>query len=116
MKKIILLVIVALFSFTIVEASETSVSTTNSTNTEVTAEAPVYWSGRAHNSGSSSLYIKVYRSPNMCDSFYAVILTYTVGPFTYDVNEDVVVKEASDSNSYTHYVVYKGSKFYFTMN
>ena len=115
MKKIILLVIVALFSFTIVEASETSVSTTNSTNTEVTAEAPVYWSGRAYN-GSSYLDIKVYRSPNMCDSFYAVILTYTAGPYTYDVNEDVVVKEASDSNRYTHYVVYKGAKFYFSMN
>ncbi len=119
MKKIILLVIATIFSFAIVEANETTNATTNSTNTEISAEAPAYWSGWANDGAAWSyrLYITVYRSANMCDSFYAVASVYEInnlnGPNrTYEINEELIVKERS-SGSY--YVTYRGHNFYFKM-
>ena len=119
MKNIFLLAIVVLSSFTIVKASETSVLTTNSTNTEISAEAPAYWSGwaRDHVATSYSLYITVYRSANMCDSFYAVASIYKKHSLngadrTEDINEELIVKESSNGR---YYVSYRGINFYFSM-
>ncbi len=120
MKNIFLLAIVVLSSFTIVKASETSVLTTNSTNTEILAEAPAYWSGWARDhvaAASYSLYITVYRSANMCDSFYAVASSYKIHNLngadrTEDINEELIVKEKENGR---YYVSYRGKNFYFSM-
>ena len=110
MKKIILLVIATIFSFAIVEANETANATTNSTNTEISAEAPAYWSGWAEDgvAWSYRLYITVYRSANMCDSFYAVASVYEVnnlnGPDRKkEINEELIVKESSNGRYYVSY-------------
>ena len=76
MKKIILL-IMAIIPFAIAEATESSRTITNCINSEKTVSAPVYWSGWAEYNGDNDyrkLYIKVYRSADMCDSFYAVTI------------------------------------------
>ncbi len=123
MKKIILLVVATIFSFAIVEANETTIATTNSTNTEITAEAPAYWSGWADKKAvgptdSAKLYITVYRSANMCDSFYAVATQYVTSYWdgsnkkSYDINEELIVRESSKGK---YYVSYKGANFYFYM-
>lgn len=116
MKKI-LLIVVAVFSFTIVEAAEISNSVANYTNSETTASAPVYWSGWARG-GGSKLYIKVYRSANTCDSFYAEatkheIINLNGSNRSYDINETLAVKNGSRSDSY--YVTYDGTNYYFSM-
>lgn len=121
MKKIILLVIATIFSFAIVEANETANATTNSTNTEISAEAPSYWSGWATDGGTWTrrLYITVYRSANMCDSFYAVASklerkanNYTRPNYTEEINEELIVKERSIGD---YYVTYRGLNYYFKM-
>ena len=120
MKKI-LLIVVAVFSFAIVEAAEISNSVANYTNSETTASAPaVYWSGWVQNhvaAWNSRIYIKVYRSENTCDSFYAVATQKEInnlnGPNrTYDINETLVVKEKGNGR---YYVTYDGVNYYFSM-
>ncbi len=120
MKKIIVL-LASVFAmstfnaFAIVEATEISNSVTNCINSETVASAPVYWSGWAHHN-SNSIYIKVYRSENMCDSFYAVASIHEIyspnGPNRrMDINETLVVK----SNKDRYYVTYDGGDYYFRM-
>ena len=110
-----LLIIVAVLSFTIVEATETSNSVTNCINSETVVSAPVYWSGWAYAS-SNRIYIKVYRSENMCDSFYAEASTHVIynpngANRTEDINETLVVKVHRNK----YYVTYNGANYYFTM-
>lgn len=118
MKKI-LLIVVAVFSFAIVEAAEISNTVANYTNSETTATAPaVYWSGWARGNNSGKLYIKVYRSANTCDSFYAEATKHEIinlnGPNrSYDINETLAVKNGSRSGRY--YVTYDGIDYYFSM-
>ncbi|MBE6309943.1 MAG: hypothetical protein E7080_02675 [Bacteroidales bacterium] len=120
MKKIIVL-LASVFAmstfnaFAIVEATEISNSVTNCINSETVASAPVYWSGWARHN-SNRIYIKVYRSENMCDSFYAEASIHEIyspnGPNRrMDINETLVVK----SNKDWYYVTYDGGNYYFTM-
>lgn len=123
MKKIILL-IMAIFPFAIAEATESSRTITNCINSEKTVNAPVYWSGWAEYKGDNDyrkLYIKVYRSADMCDSFYAVTIKLEKHWSDWGspkrkveelVPEELVVRE-SGSNRY--YVRYDGKNYYFNM-
>lgn len=119
MKKI-LLIVVAVFSFAIVEAAEISNTAANYTNSETTANAPVYWSGWVHSDATNHLYIKVYRSENnTCDSFYAVATQHKKTSINnaptrlFDINETLTVKNGSSSGRY--YVTYDGVNYYFSM-
>ena len=119
MKKIIL-IIVAVFTFTITKATYTSDSATNYTNSETYADAPTYWSGWASDNiacPDMEIFIKVYNSPNSCNSYYAVasqVKKYSLNRVTkqYDINETLVVKERNDGE---YYVTYNGKNLFFRM-
>lgn len=119
MKKI-LLIIIAIFPFAIADAAETSNTITNCTNSEIEANTPTYWSGWAADSmgaWSSRIYIKVYRTENTCDSFYAKATQLERnnlnGPNRkYDINETLVVREKGNGR---YYVVYDNVSYFFNM-
>ncbi len=119
MKKI-LLIIIAIFPFAIADAAETSNTITNCTSSEIEANAPTYWSGWAADSKgawSYRIYIKVYRTENTCDSFYAKATQLEInnlnGPNRkYDINETLVVREKGND---LYYVVYDNIKYFFYM-
>lgn len=120
MKKI-LLIIIAIFPFAIADAAENSNTVTNCINSEIKASEPItYWSGWAPNQLSawtSRIYIKVYRTENTCDSFYAVATKKETsnlnGPNRkYEINETLAVRELENGR---YYVVYEGVKYFFSM-
>lgn len=114
-----LIVIVALLSIVITNASETETTTTNKFNIESSTDAPIYWQGWAHeNRGMPyySLYITVYRTANQCDAYYAIAskLEYTtsISKKQYDISQELIVKTANNGK---YYVTYDDSNFYFNM-
>lgn len=119
MKKI-LLIIIATFSFAITDAADTSNTVTNCINSEITAQQPTYWSGWASSEAGFyyRIYIKVYRTENTCDSFYAVatkkeeINNLNGARRTYEINETLVVREKGNGK---YYVVYDNVKYFFSM-
>ena len=114
-----LIVMVALLSVVITNASETETTTTNKFNIESSTDAPIYWQGWAHEKGGMpnySLYITVYRTANQCDAYYAIAskLKYTtsISQKQNDISQELIVKTANNGQ---YYVTYDNRNFYFNM-
>lgn len=78
------------------------------------AAAPVYWQGRASNTGNGYIYIRVYEYPNACNSFYAVVDksksdTFRKGDLID--GEELVVRQSGNN----YYVSTAGIQWYFNM-
>ena len=72
MKKLVLVLVFALFSITAINAEETENKSNNEATTETSINAPVYWQGWAKNissgviSNNHELYLTVYQSDGIC--------------------------------------------------
>ena len=85
---------------------------------------PTYWEGTVQVSQYHSLYLRVYRSTNLCDSFVAHIYENSssdeklgeavvkVNP-NYRSNKGGFVREEHRGSQY--YITYRGNNIYFNM-
>lgn len=114
MKKLVLVLVFALFSITAINAEETENKSNNEATTETSINAPIYWQGWAKK-GSLQLYLTVYQSNGMCNSYYAIASEFrnSYGRFDIEPVVELVVKEGSRSGYY--YVTYKGTDYSFSM-
>lgn len=116
MKKLVLVLVFALFSITAINAEETENKSNNEATTETSINAPVYWQGWAQAGNLSlKLYLTVYQSNGMCNSYYAIASKFQNHYSTIDIKPvvELVVKEGSRSGDY--YVTYDGKDYSFSM-
>ena len=122
MKKLVLVLVFALFSITAINAEETENKSNNEATTETSINAPVYWQGWALSSNNvDQLYLTVYQSNGMCNSYYAIASKFNDGKDWFTGNDiiidiepvELVVKEKSRSGYY--YVTYAGKDYSFSM-
>ena len=128
MKKLVLVLVFALFSITAINAEETENKSNNKATTETSISAPIYWQGWATQGfgglNRKEIYLSVYQSTGMCNSYYAIasklkIITtkygYTHEEYETIENVELVVKEKNDDSHYEYYVTYDGSQYRFNM-
>ena len=117
MKKLVLVLVFALFSITAINAEETENKSNNEATTETSINAPIYWQGWAkwREEPGRQLYLTVYQSNGMCNSYYAIASEFRNSYGTFDIEPvvELVVKEGSRSGYY--YVTYKGTDYSFSM-
>lgn len=115
MKKLFLVLVFALFSITAINAEETENKSNNEATTETSINAPVYWQGWAQSRiGSIKLYLTVYQSDGMCNSYYAIASKFSKIGNIIDIEPvELVVKEGRSAGSY--YVTYDGENYSFRM-
>lgn len=115
MKKLVLVLVFALFSITAINAEETENKSNNEATTETSINAPIYWQGWVRSSNSvDKLYLTVYQSNGMCNSYYAIASKFNDSGNIIDIEPPVelVVKEW---RSGYYYVTYDGYDYSFTM-
>ncbi len=117
MKKIFLLLVGVICSIVCIRATELTNYSSNSGCVEMLTSDAVYWEGSVtKNDGSHAaphrIYINVYRSHNMCDSFVAHVYLYEYGEKVY--KGEFIVK-TSQRKGYGYYITYSGSDYYFNM-
>ena len=119
MKKLVLVLVFALFSITAINAEETENKSNNEATTETSINAPIYWQGWAkwREEPGRQLYLTVYQSNGMCNSYYAIASEYQSNYNNKKIDlepvVELVVKEESRSGYY--YVTYKGIDYSFSM-
>ena len=116
MKKLVLVLVFALFSITAINAEETENKSNYEETTETSINAPVYWQGWALliNSGRK-LYLTVYQSDGMCNSYYAIASKFSKNGNIIDIEPvELVVKESKSRGGY-YYVTYDGNDYRFNM-
>lgn len=116
MKKLVLVLVFALFSITAINAEETENKSNNEATTETSINAPIYWQGWAQlTSTTQKLYLTVYQSNGMCNSYYAIASKFKNSYEAFDIEPvvELVVKEGSRSGYY--YVTYDGKDYSFSM-
>lgn len=115
MKKLVLVLVFALFSITAINAEETENKSNNEETTETSINAPAYWQGWAQSSvGSIRLYLTVYQSDGMCNSYYAIASKFSRTGNIIDIEPvELVVKESKSRGDY--YVTYDGKDYSFRM-
>lgn len=121
MKKLVLVLVFALFSITAINAEETENKSNNEATTETSINAPVYWQGWAKNissgviSNSHELYLTVYQSDGICNSYYAIASKFSKSGNIIDIEPvELVVKESKSRGGY-YYVTYDGKDYMFNM-
>lgn len=114
MKKLVLVLVFALFSITAINAEETENKSNNEETTETSINAPVYWQGWALSSNNvDKLYLTVYQSNGMCNSYYAIASKFNESGNIIDIEPvELVVKEGSRGY---YYVTYDGNDYSFRM-
>lgn len=111
MKKLVLVLVFALFSITAINAEETENKSNNEATTETSINAPIYWQGWAKYD-RFELYLTVYQSNGMCNSYYAIASEFRNSYGRFDIEPvELVVKEGSGY----YYVTYKGADYSFSM-
>lgn len=110
MKKLFIMIIAVLFSTAVVDANGVSSNSDNTANAEIAV--PSYWNGWAKGGDGTSIYIDVYRSDNMCDSFYAVATKIRSASGSTSINVELVVRKGGYQG---YYVTYNNIKYTFEM-
>lgn len=114
MKKLFLVLVFALFSITAINAEETENKSNNEATTETSINAPVYWQGWAQKINySRKLYLTVYQSNGMCNSYYAI--ASKVNDFGNIKNIEPVELVVKEGRSGDYYVTYDGIDYSFSM-
>lgn len=114
MKKLVLVLVFALFSITAINAEETENKSNNEETTETSINAPAYWQGWASSGGSFRLYLTVYQSDGMCNSYYAIASKFIKTRNIIDIEPvELVVKKSKNRDGY--YVTYDGTDYSFIM-
>lgn len=122
MKKLVLVLVFALFSITAINAEETENKSNNEATTETSINAPVYWQGWALSGNNVvELYLTVYQSNGMCNSYYAIASKVNKGKDRYgndkinDIEPVELVVKQSRSGGSSYYVTYDGQNYSFRM-
>lgn len=65
--------------------------------------------------GSKTISIDVYPAPNSCNQYMAYLAGTATDPMLVCNNPDYTGRSGSNSTYYKYYVIYKGSKYYFSL-
>lgn len=75
----------------------------------ITAFSPKY------GGGSKTITIDVYPAPNTCNQYMAYLAGTNTEPMLVCDNPEYTGNAGSNSTYYKYYVIYKGSKYYFSL-